>query len=329
MPKVHPRLMVALCTLSLVALCLIVDANAQRSAIDTYAITNARIVTVSGPIVERGTVVIRNGLIAAAGPNISAPPDARVIDGAGLTVYPGLIDAYTNLALPEPAPGPSPGGGPAAFLLVQPQTRPVGGPNSTQPAGLQPEVMVEDSIRSTGTDIESSRNIGITTALSAPRSGIWMGQSALINLSGETPQQMIVRSPIAMHVSFTPLRGGYPGSLMGVFATAPANDARRATLSRFDADLRSQSARHPQTGNGSIAGGARAGYRRTHAGDRAGKQRTRNQPRTRSGCRVQTEIDRCGRTRGRSRSGSSGETERPGAAVAKPAAPHDCGDARS
>ena len=220
MPKVHPRLSVALCTLAVtLALCSAGGVRAQRSGIDTYAITNARIVTVSGPIVERGTVVIRNGLIAAAGPNISVPPDARVIDGTGLTVYPGLIDSYTNLALPEPSPGPSPGGGgPGAFLLVQPQTRPVGGPNSTQPVGLQPEVMVEDTIRATGNEIESSRNIGITTALTAPRSGIWMGQSALINLSGETPQQMIVRSPVAMHVSFTPLRGTYPGSLMGVFA---------------------------------------------------------------------------------------------------------------
>src|SRR6185369_10966063 len=115
-------------------------------------------------------VVIRNGLIAAAGPNVSAPPDARVIDGSGLTVYPGLIDSYTNLAIPEPAAAPSPGGGGggAAFLLLQQQQRPApGGPNSTQPTGLQPEVMVEDVIRSSGTEIESSRNIGITTALSA------------------------------------------------------------------------------------------------------------------------------------------------------------------
>jgi imidazolonepropionase-like amidohydrolase len=218
MPRVHPRLIVALCALSLVA---VSHVQAQRSAIDTYAITNARIVTVSGPIVERGTVVIRNGLIAAAGANISAPSDARVIDGTGLTVYPGLIDSYTNLALPEPAPGPSPGGGGGggAFLLLQAQARPSpGGPNSTQPAGLQPEVMVEDTIRSGGNEIESSRSIGITAALTAPRSGIWMGQSALINLAGETPQQMIVRSPVAMHVSFTPLRGTYPGSLLGVFA---------------------------------------------------------------------------------------------------------------
>jgi imidazolonepropionase-like amidohydrolase len=162
--------------------------------------------------------VIRNGLIAAAGANVNAPPDARVIDGAGLTVYPGLIDSHTNLALPEPLPSPSPAGGPGAFFAAPPP-RPTGGPNSTQPAGLQPEVMVEDVIRPGGNELEAARNIGITTALTSPRTGIWMGQSALINLSGDTPQQMIVRSPVAMHVGFTPLRGTYPGSLMGVFST--------------------------------------------------------------------------------------------------------------
>jgi imidazolonepropionase-like amidohydrolase len=217
MPKVRSRLIVA----SLLLLLAVNPLNAQRSAIDTYAITNARIVTVSGPVIERGTVVIRNGLIVAAGANVNAPSDARVIDGAGLTVYPGLIDSYTNLALPDAAPSPAPGGGPGAFFIVQqPQARPASGPNSTQPAGLQPEVMVEDVIRPGGNEIESWRSAGVTAALTSPRSGIWMGQSALINLSGETPQQMIVRSPVAMHVGFTPLRtGGYPGSLMGVFST--------------------------------------------------------------------------------------------------------------
>jgi imidazolonepropionase-like amidohydrolase len=219
MPKVRP-LTVASLTVSLVTIFFLSLAGAQRSAIDTYAITNARIVTVSGPTIERGTVVVRNGLIAAVGASVNTPPDARIIDGAGLTVYPGLIDAYTNLALPEAPAAPSPGGGGGGGGFFAAQQRPSpGGPNSTQPPGLQPEVMVEDVIRPGGTEIESSRNIGITTALTSPRSGIWMGQSALINLSGETSQQMIVRSPVAMHVGFTPLRGGYPGSLMGVFAT--------------------------------------------------------------------------------------------------------------
>ena len=215
MPNV--RLIVAFAALLVVSIFLPPGSRAQRSAIDTYAITNARIVTVSGATIERGTVVIRNGLIEAAGANVTTPPDARTIDGAGLTVYPGLIDSYTNLALPEASPSPG-AGGPGAFFAAPPP-RPVGGPNSTQPPGLQPEVMVEEMIRPGGTEIESSRNIGITTALTLPRSGIWMGQSALINLAGDTTQQMIVRSPVAMHVGFTPLRGGYPGSLMGVFAS--------------------------------------------------------------------------------------------------------------
>src|SRR4026208_719414 len=92
MPKVRLRLIVASTLVFLVA----AASNAQRSAIDTYAITNARIVTVSGPVIDRGTVVVRNGLIAAAGANVTAPSDARVIDGTGLTIYPGLSDSYTN-----------------------------------------------------------------------------------------------------------------------------------------------------------------------------------------------------------------------------------------
>lgn len=212
---------------ALIALCFIAGqftnfVSGQRSAIDTYAITNARIVTVSGPTIERGTVVVRDGLIANVGEQVSAPADARVIDGTGLTIYPGLIDANTSLGIPEPSPSPSPAGGGAGGGFPQAQRQPVlstGAPNSTQPAGLQPEIMAEDMIKPGGSDIESARSAGFSTALSAPRSGIWMGQSALINLAGDTPQQMIVRSPVAMHIGFTPLRGsGYPSSLMGVFA---------------------------------------------------------------------------------------------------------------
>jgi len=195
-------------------------ARAQRSAIDTYAITGARIVTVSGAEIPRGTVVIRNGLIDAVGADTVAPADARIIDGTGLTVYPGLIDANTNLGMPAAPPRPAGGGGAAAFLAAQPQPTPaVSSPNSSQPVGLQPEVLASDVVRPGGDQIEAARGAGLTAALTAPREGIFIGQSAIINLAGETPQQMIVRSPVALHVGFTPLRTGtYPGSLLGVFA---------------------------------------------------------------------------------------------------------------
>jgi hypothetical protein len=220
MPRVHLRLLAASVVLLLVLTSSLNFAEAQRNGTDTYAITNARIVTVSGAVIEKGTVVIRDGLIAAVGANATVPADARVIDGSGLTVYPGLIDANTSLGIPEPAPTASPAGGQGGggFLanLLRPPTAPA--TNSTQPAGLQPEILAEDLIRTGGDPVEVSRSAGITTALTAPRTGIWMGQSALINLAGDTTQQMIVRSPVAMHVGFTPLGGGYPGSLLGVFA---------------------------------------------------------------------------------------------------------------
>ena len=219
MPRVRLRLIATLLAVTLLPALAIRFAAAQHSGVDSYAITNARIVPVSGALIERGTIVFRNGLIVAVGANVSAPSDARVIDGTGLTVYPGLIDSYTNLALPEASPAPSVGGGGGFFFLQQAATPRPGGPNSTEPPGLQPETLVEDVIKTGSADVDSARNAGFTTALTLPRSGIWIGQSALINLAGDTPQQMIVRSPVAMHVGFTPLRGTYPGSLMGVFAT--------------------------------------------------------------------------------------------------------------
>src|ERR1051325_8190587 len=67
----------------------------------TFAIRNARIVTVIGPDIENGTVVIRDGKIEAVGANVSVPSGAQTIDGRGLSVYPGMIDAGTNMGLVE------------------------------------------------------------------------------------------------------------------------------------------------------------------------------------------------------------------------------------
>lgn len=199
--------------------------RAQSSGIDTYAITNARIFPVSGPVIEKGTVVIRRGLIAAVGSQVVAPADARVIDGTGLSVYPGVIDANTTLGISQPPAAP-------AILVTRATTTPPVGPTpapspilasaafySAAHPGFQPEALAVDSIQPGGTAIEAARSAGITAALAVPREGILAGQSAFINLAGETSQQMIVRSPVALHVGFTPLRGGgYPGSLMGVFS---------------------------------------------------------------------------------------------------------------
>src|ERR1039457_5660550 len=100
------------------------------------AIRNARIVTVSGPAIEKSTVVIRDGLIEAVGADLKIPPDAWVIDGQGLTVYPGLIDGLSTIGIPDAAPASAtPTGRGAAQRPATPAPVPCSpGASATQPA---------------------------------------------------------------------------------------------------------------------------------------------------------------------------------------------------
>src|SRR5262245_33087691 len=80
-----------------------------------YAITNAKIVTAAGPAIEKGTVVMRDGVIEDVGPLVAAPSDAVIVEGSGLVVYPGLIDMSNSSLVETPAsvpagPAPAQGG---------------------------------------------------------------------------------------------------------------------------------------------------------------------------------------------------------------------------
>jgi hypothetical protein len=206
----------------------------ERAAPTAYAITNARIVTAAsqGPgTIERGTIVVRNGVIQAVGASVAVPADARVIDANGLTVYPGFIDAHSSLGIPAPRSQQNLAarfpGVPAEMLAFaaqqqgggQQQQQNPGAPNSLYPPGLQPEIRAIDQIRVESSAFEAAHAAGLTTSLTVPRAGIFIGQSALIDLAGDTPQELVVRSPVGLHVDFTPLRQGtYPASLLGVFS---------------------------------------------------------------------------------------------------------------
>lgn len=199
----------------------------------SYAITNARIVTVSGAPIERGTVVVRNGLIAAVGANLQPPSDATVLDAGGATVYPGFIDSASNLGVPAPQAGPG-GGGPGGGggggqAAAAAAAAAAGTSNSNYPAGLRPDVMVSELIRAGDAQFETNRNAGFTTALSMGRTGIFTGQSAVINLAGDSVSAMIVKDPFAHHISFSTIPGTYPGSLLGTFSALRQmfNDAKR------------------------------------------------------------------------------------------------------
>ena len=172
----------------------------------TFAIQNARIVTVSGAPIENGTVVIQNGKIAGVGTNVSIPSGAERIDGRGMTVFPGMIDSYTSMGLAEITLGLA-----ASVDLTETGTM---NANTRAIKGIHPH----------SAHINVTRVNGITTVLSAPRGGIISGQAAVINLNGATPDEMAVISDFGLMINFPRIAaggGGFGGGGFGGFGGQP------------------------------------------------------------------------------------------------------------
>src|SRR5215204_374851 len=166
------------------AAALAAGAGARAFDGEVVAIRGGAVVTVTGATIPNGVVVIRDGLIAAVGANAPVPADARVIDATGMMVYPGLFDAYTSLGLPAPTPPPglqAGGGGRQAQVALL--AAEAGG--ASAPSGLEPEVSAAAQLKVTPETFDQPRSAGITTALSAPRAGVYQGQGALLNLGGD------------------------------------------------------------------------------------------------------------------------------------------------
>lgn len=185
------------------------------------AIRNARIHPVTGPVLERGTIVLRNGLIAEVGVTVTPPADAWALDGEGLNVYPGLFDGLSSLGIPEPEPAGSP------FAGAAPRPVTAGPPQATAPPVRGPEdrpltnswVRAADLVRPNERRIEGARGVGYTTSGTFPVGGIFAGQGAVIDLGGEESGRMIVQPGIGHYVTLA--RNGFtafPGSLMGTIS---------------------------------------------------------------------------------------------------------------
>jgi len=192
--------------------------RAQGGEPQYFAIRGAKIVPVSGPPMENATVVMAHGVITAIGKDVAIPPDAWIIEGKGLTVYPGLFDAFTDVGLPTaaPAPGASEAGGggrrtaPTGEISRGPEDRP----------GTTPWRSAADDVSLSDKRIESWRNSGFTTVVSAPKGGMFPGQAAVLDLAGDRASEMVVKTPVAFPVSLQPSGGfgNFPGALMGALA---------------------------------------------------------------------------------------------------------------
>ena len=205
---------------------LLFGAFAFAEAPQAVAIRNAKIVTVSGPTIAKGTVVLRNGLIEAVGENVPVPADAWVVDGEGMTVYPGLIDAMSTVGIPSLGPplavvnGAGRGGRGAA---------PAAQAAPAQPRSMGPEdrpqttswVLAADEIQPTDARIATVRSAGFTTTVTFPERGIFGGQGSVIDLdSAEKAGEMVVAPAVGQWISVGRggFGGGFPSSLMGYIA---------------------------------------------------------------------------------------------------------------
>ena len=175
-----------------------------------YAITHVKVVSGAGAPVEDATVLLANGLIEAVGKNLAVPGDARVIEGKGLTLFPGMIDALTNLAQKKDDPSSSSGEGRSRGpVITGPEDRP-----QTTPFVSASDALADDA------RIEKWRKAGFTAAVTSPEKGIFAGQAALINLEDEPGREAVVLTPAAQRLNFDDSESfnSFPGSLMGVLA---------------------------------------------------------------------------------------------------------------
>jgi imidazolonepropionase-like amidohydrolase len=162
-----------------------------QSAPGVYAIKGAKVYTVSGAPIENGTVIIRSGKIAAVGTNVEIPADAQVIDAAGLELYPGLFDPFTQMGLNEI-------GQVAATVDV------------VELGDFNPELVAATAVNPASAHILVTRASGITHVIAAPgiggfdsaSGGFVTGQASAFHLAGWTMEEMQIKRSIAMVINW-------------------------------------------------------------------------------------------------------------------------------
>ncbi|GAC1682860.1 MAG: amidohydrolase family protein [Gemmatimonadaceae bacterium] len=152
----------------------------QGSA-QVIAITGGKVYPVSGPPIENGTVLIRDGRIAAVGRDVAVPPEARRIDATGKWVTPGFVNAVTQLGLGDVGFG------------AEPRDAAARGKDAVA-AGFT----VIDGLNPASVLIPPAREDGVTTVGVVPAGSLVAGQAAVVDLVDGTVSQMVLRAPFAM-----------------------------------------------------------------------------------------------------------------------------------
>ena len=172
------------------ALSLAVLLTATPLAAQTVAITGGTVYPVSGPKIENGTVLMRDGRIVAVGTNVTVPAGAERVDATGKWVTPGIINASTTLGVVE--------------IGAVAETRDVSARGRDAVAAA---FTVWDGLNPASVMLAPARNDGITTVGVVPSGGLIAGQAAMVDLVNGTATEMVRRAPVAMVATMTPPGG--------------------------------------------------------------------------------------------------------------------------
>lgn len=198
-----------------------------------YALTNVRIVTAPGKVIERGTVVTRDGRIVAVGANVAIPAGVVTLDLSGHSVYAGLIDAATSIGLPSPTrPLPAVADASAAGGRGGPPAGRGGGaggrgvPLGRSAAPLPPVTLPEldagaeaaDMFAPTDEELKAFRDGGVTTVGLVFQGGLFPGRVGAALTGKRDESNLALRAGAGQEVSFGTKRGGYPGTGIGSYA---------------------------------------------------------------------------------------------------------------
>ncbi len=178
----------------------------------SWALTNARIVTVSGPVIAKGTIVIKGNRIEAVGATVPVPSGIKPVDVGGATVIPGIIDASTDIGLNEP--------GVRNYDDV------------TEILPFDQMLRTRVAFKADSIAIPVARTEGITTVGVRPGGGTISGEIPVMNLDGWTWEEAVLRPSAGLAFNFPGAAGGRGGGGRGG-ATPPAGPDPIKTLNQF------------------------------------------------------------------------------------------------
>src|SRR6187402_1017651 len=175
---------------------LFLAALAVYAADDNFVLRNVTIHPVTAAAIPNGTLVVTAGKIGEFGAKVAIPKGAKIVDGRGLHVYPGLIDSASNIGMAE-------------VSSVRETS------DLVELGDFNPQLRAVVAINPSSDHIPVTRGNGITTSLIYPGGGIIGGQAALVHLDGWTWEEMAVERNVTMQMriptiattSFNPVFG--------------------------------------------------------------------------------------------------------------------------